>query len=185
MISVKYSLTKDDYINYYLYMMWDSPERKKARLKYYGRQVLINGGIIAILIYTDVFRYSPATLYIYAGVLALITVLQLFNARMNVKKQAQKIADNEGNQSFFLETHLDINEAAITSKDENKESKTYWKAFIKKQETPEYYFLFTSAIQGMIIPKRIFKTADERQQFDKLLTQYLSFDAEVAHLIKE
>jgi hypothetical protein len=166
-------------------MMWDAPDRKKARLKSYARQVFLNGGIIAFLVYTDIFRYSKTTLYIYIGVLTFITLMQLLNARINIKKQAEKLANNKDNQAFFLEAHLDISEAGITRKDENQESKTQWKAFIKKQETPQYYFLFTSAIQSFIIPKRILKTAEEKQQLEKLMTQYLSFDAEVGHLIKE
>lgn len=185
MISVKYALTKDDYINYYLYMMWDAPERKKTRLRSYSRQVLLNGGLIAILFYTDVFRYSPTTLYIYTGVLVFMTLLQIFSARMNVKKQADKLASNKDNQAFFLEAQLDISEAGIVRKDENQESKTQWKAFIKKQETADYYFLFTSAIQAFIIPKRILKSAEEKHQLEKLLLQHLSFDAELGHLIKD
>ena len=128
MISVKYSLTKDDYISYYLYMMWDAPERKTSRLKYYSRQILVNGGIIAILAYTDVFRYNPTTLYIYAGILLLITAMQIFSARINVKKQAQKITDNEGNQSFFVETQFDISEAGISGKMKTKNRKNNGKA---------------------------------------------------------
>lgn len=185
MISVRYALTKDDYINYYLHMMWDAPERKKARLRSYSRQVLLNAGIIAFLLYTDVFRYSPYTLYIYIAVLVFITAMQLLNARINIKKQAEKLANNKDNQSFFLEAHLDISEAGIIRKDEQQESKTLWKAFIKKQETDDYYFLFTSAIQAFIIPKRILKTTEEKQQFEKLMLQQLSFDAEVGHLIKD
>jgi hypothetical protein len=166
-------------------MTWDGADRKKARFKYYLRQVLINIGVIGILLYIDVFRFKPTYLYIYIGVMLVITLMQIFNARLNVKKQAEKTAVAAGNQNFFLEASVDISDAGIVSKNENVETRYRWKSFIKKDENKEYYFLFTSSIQAMIFPKRIFKTAEEKMQFEKLLSQHLSFDAEVGHLIKE
>lgn len=185
MISVKYSLTKDDYINYYTYVRWDAPEQRKAKLKYYGRQVLINGGLIGILLYTDLFRFNPIYLYAYGAIIVISAVAQIIYARSNVKKQAERFTEDEDNRSFFLETQLEISEAGFSSKDELQETTTRWPAFIKKQETPDYYFLFTSSVQAMIIPKRLFKTMEEKQQFEKLLSKHLSFDAEVGHLLKD
>ncbi len=184
MISVKFAITPDDYINYYMYIRWDAPDRKKARLKYYGRQLLVNGGIIVILLYTQFFRSSSMMLYVYAGILIVITVLQLLNGRLNARKQAEKIAAEEDNRNFFLETTYDMSDAGITRKDEHTETKLQWNAFVRKEETPAYYFLFISAMQAYIFPKRIFKTIDEKKQFEKLLSRHLSFDAEIGHMIK-
>lgn len=185
MISVKYALTKEDYINYYTYVMWDAPEKKKSKLKFYLRQVGINGLVIAVLFYTDIFQYNKLYLYIYLGILIITTTLQIFSARANVKKQAEKIAAATNNQSIFLETHADISEAGITIKDELTETKFQWRAFVRKQENADYYFLFSNSIQAIIFPKRIFKTIEEKAQFQKLLSEHLSFDAEVGHLLKD
>lgn len=171
-------------MNYYLFMMWDAPERKKARLKYYGRQILVNAGIIAILLYTQFFRSSSATLIIYAVILVVITILQLVSGRINAKKQAEKITHDEDNSSFFLETLYDISDAGIIRKDENTEARFRWTAFVRKEETADYYFLFFSSVQALIFPKRVFKTMEDRKQFEKLLSQQLSFDAEVGHWVK-
>ncbi len=181
LLQVKYTLEKNDYSSFYLYAMWDAPSRTKARLKYYLRQVLVNAGIILLLLYVDVFRYSPVTLYIYIGILSLVTLLQLLNARYNIKRQAQRIVDNEENQSMFLEGQLEINEAGITKKNELETLRLSWAAFTRKQETAAHYFLFTNSLQALIIPKRVFK-GEELQQFEKLLLHYLSFDAEVGNL---
>ena len=185
MISVKYALDKEDYINYYTYVMWDAPEKKKSKLKFYLRQAGINGLVIAVLFYTDIFKYNRLYLYIYLGILTATTALQILSARSNVKKQAEKIATAENNYSIFLETHASISETGIALKDELSETKFQWKAFVKKQENADYYFLFTNSIQAIIFPKRIFKTAEEKSQFQKLLSQYLSFEAEVGYLIKD
>lgn len=185
MLSVKFAITPEDYTEYYLYMTWDAPDRKKARLKYYLRQVLVNGGIILILFYTKVFRIDSYILYVYIGILTLITFLQILNGRINARKQAEKITGDEENRSFFLETTYDITDAGISRKDENTDTRYLWHAFVRKEETAQYYFLFTSGVQAIIFPKRVFKTAEERMQFEKLLSQHLSFDAEVGHWVKK
>jgi hypothetical protein len=185
MLSVKFAITPEDYMEYYLYNTWDAPDRKKARLKYYGKQALMNSGIIAILLYTQFFRSSYLTLFVYLGILTGITILQILGGRANAKKQAEKITTDEENKSFFTDTVYNISEAGIIRKDENLETNYHWHAFIRKEETAQYYFLFTSSVQAVIFPKRVFKKAEERTQFEKLLSQHLSFDAEVGHWVKE
>jgi hypothetical protein len=184
MLSLKFAITPDDYMEYYMYMMWDAPDRKKARLKYYLRQVLVNGGIILILFYTQFFRVDTYLFYVYISILTVITVLQIINGRVNARKQAEKITGNEDNKSFFSEASYDITEAGIVRKSETFEVRYQWNAFVRKEETAAYYFLFTSSIQAVIFPKRIFKTVEDKKQFEKLLSQHLSFDAEVGHWIK-
>ncbi len=185
MISLKYSITEEDYINYYTYVMWDAPEKKQSKLKYYLRQAGINIIVIMVLLYTDIFRHNQLYLYIYIGILIIITLLQVFSARANVGKQAEKIARAKNNRSLFYEMHADINDAGIYIKNDVMEAVYQWPAFVKKQENDAYYFLFTNSIEAIIFPKRIFKTVAEKEQFQRLLSQHLSFDAEVGHLIKE
>ncbi len=172
-------------MEYYLYMTWDAPDRKQARLKYYGRQVLVNGGIILVLFYSQLFRIDSMMLYIYIGILAFITILQIFNGRIIARKQGEKITKDDDNAFFFLETNYEISDAGIARKDANMETRYQWNAFVRKEETTQYYFLFISGIQAVIFPKRVFKTAEDKMQFEKLLSQYLSFDAEVGHLMKK
>jgi len=185
MLSVKYSLTKEDYVNYYTYVMWDSPQKKRSKLKYYLRQAAITVLIIPVLIYSDIFKYNQFYLYIYLGIFIIATLLQVFSARNTIKRQAEKIANSANNRSIFLETQADISETGIHLRDELSETKFQWKAFVKKQENEAYYFLFINSIHAIIFPKHIFKTADDKNHFDKLLSEHLSFDAEVGFLLKK
>jgi YcxB-like protein len=182
---IKYAVTKEDYIEYYTYVSWDAPERKKKKINYYLRQVIINGGIIALVFYTGVFSFHFWYMYIYLGILLLTTAVQIFSARNNVAKQAEKVTLDENNASIFSEKIMEIDDGGILIKDAVMESRFRWQAFIKKQENTNYYFLFTSAIEAIIIPKRIFKIAEEKSRFEKLLMQHLSLDAEVGHLVKD
>jgi hypothetical protein len=182
---LKYAVTKEDYIEYYTYVSWDAPEQRKKKINYYLRQVIINGGLIALIFYTGVFSFHFWYMYLYLGVLLLTTVVQILSARNSVSKQAEKITSDANNASIFSEKTIEIDDSGILLKDEFTESKYCWEAFIKKQENNNYYFLFPSSVEAIIIPKRIFKLAEEKNRFEKLLTQHLSLDAEVGHLVKD
>jgi len=181
---LKYTVTKDDYIQYYTYVSWDSPEQKKKKINQYLRQVLINGGLIVIVFYTGVFSFRNWYLYLYLGILIFTTLVQIFSARSNVAKHAEKITDDEKNAGIFSEKIMEIDDSGIALKDAVSESRFRWAAFVKKQENQDYYFLFTSSIDAIIIPKRIFKIVEEKNKFEKLLVQHISLDAEVGHLVK-
>ena len=182
---LKYAVTKEDYIEYYTYVSWDAPEQKKKKINYYLRQVLINGGLIALIFYTGVFSFHFWYMYIYLGILLLTTAIQIFSARNNISKQAEKVTGDVNNASIFSEKIMEIDDSGILLKDALTESRFRWEAFIKKQENNNYYFLFTSSIEAIIIPKRIFKLSEEKSKFEKLLIQHLSLDAEVGHLVKD
>ena len=183
MISLNYSISKEDYINYYTYVLWDSPANRKKRITYYTRQVIPLLLFIFAFYYTGIFDRSSRFTLLIIGAIFLTSVFSFVGVRSNTLRSAEKITDDPNNSSIFQEITMTVSETGIIAKNALVESSYQWKSFIKKQESKDYYFLFTSSIQAMIIPKRIFNK-DERLQFEKLLSQQLSFDAEIGHLIK-
>jgi hypothetical protein len=184
MLSLQYALTKDDYINFYTYNMWDAPGQKKAKLFYYAKQIVVNVGIIALVFLSGIFQIRPIYFYAYVIILLLSTAMQVYSARNGVMKKAEKITEDEDNEALFLETKMLIAESGISIKDELKEQHFQWQAFIRKEENESYCYLFTNSMEALIIPKRVLKTNQDKEQFEKLLTLHLSFDAEIKHLLK-
>lgn len=184
MISLQYAITKEDYLNYYTYVTWDAPENRKRRFNYYVRQVIPILLFIIAFYYTGIFERNSKFILLILGFIFLTSFLSLFGVRSNAMRRAEKITNDPANSSIFKDIFMTVSEAGIHTKSSSTETKYEWNAFIKKQESKEYYFLFINSIQALIIPKRIFKNADERTQFEKLLSQHLSFDAEIGHLVK-
>ena len=184
MITLNYALTKEDYVNYYTYVTWDAPENRKKRMIYYGKQIVPILLFLSAFYYTGLFQRNSLFIMVIAGFLLLTTLLSLMSVRSNSVRVAEKVADDPSNSSIFLETELTFSETGITIKDEMKETRYQWKAFVKKQESNLYYFLFLNAIQAVIIPKKQLPNAELKSQLDKLLAQQLSFDAELGHLLK-
>lgn len=184
MVSLQYALKKEDYINYYTYVMWDAPENRRKRIKYYTRQAIPIVLFIIAFYYTGIFERNSKFILLILGFIFLTSLLSLIGVRSNTLRQAEKVADDPGNSSLFLDSIMVISEAGIVTKDELTEIKYQWKAFIKKQESNEYYFLFLNSIQALIVPKRVFINAEQQSQFERLLSQHLSFDADIGHLVK-
>ena len=184
MITLQYAISKEDYVNFYTYVMWDAPENKKKRFNYYVRQIIPIVLFIIAFYYTGIFERNSKFILLILAFIFLTSLLSLFNVRSNTVRQGEKVANDPNNSSVFLDIYMIVSETGISTKDTLMETKFQWNAFIKKQESKEYYFLFMSSMQALIIPKRIFNNADERIQFEKLLSQWLSFDAEIGHMVK-
>ncbi|MEO6668332.1 MAG: YcxB family protein [Ferruginibacter sp.] len=185
MVSLKFAISKEDYANYYTYVMWDAPGNKKKRLYYYGKQLLPILLLLLAFYYTGFLNRSDKFILVVVGFFVATTLLSFLGIRTTTMRQADKVAEDPGNSSIFLEHQVTVSDGGIIIKDELKEIRFQWKAIAKKLESQNYYFLFHNSIQAIIIPKRVFISQDEKMQFEKLLAQHLSFDAEVSHLLKQ
>ena len=179
MVSLHYKLTKEDYTNFYTYVMWDAGYLRKKRAKNILKQLVIVSVFIGILYFSGVFKYlSSITLTIILLMFAT-SVIPLFTGRSSANKEAEQIIDDPDNHAIFAETLLQTGDDGVHIKTDNAENKYSWKAIIKKTETDSYYFLFINAIQAIIIPKRVFGNNNEKAEFQKLLLRNLSLEAEI------
>lgn len=177
-IQFRFSLTREDYVNYYTYVFWDAPENRRKRIWYYLRQAVPLLAFIFAFYYTGVFQRNDTFISIVIVLIIVTSGLSLFNVRGNTLRTAEKIANKKENASLFYEKLVEINDRGIFTKTDQVEINYLWPAFIRKNETPEYYFLFTSALYALIIPKKAFPTASEKMEFEKILLQHLSFQAD-------
>lgn len=184
MISLTYAITREDYADYFTYVMWDSPEKASKRRRYYIKQLIPPLLFLVAFYFTGLFNRTDSFILIIAGFLLLTMALSLMGVRTNLKKQSGTIYNDQGNSSMFEEKTIHMSESGILIQEAYVESKLQWKSFIKKMETDQHFYLFTSSVHALIIPKRVFNGEQQILQFKKLLSQYLSFDAELGHLVK-
>ncbi len=177
-IQFRYAITKEDYVNFYTYVFWDARENQKKRIYYYIKQLIPLAIFLYAFYYTGLLQRSGSFMYVVIGLLVATSLLSFINVRSNVTKSAEKIADNKENVSLFEEKLIEISENGISVKSPMVEGFYRWPSIIRKTETKEYYFLYTSAIYALIIPKRSFPSPADRANFDKLLVQHLSFQAD-------
>lgn len=185
MVTLQYAITKQDYANYYAYVVWDAPANRKKRLIYYAKQLVPVLIFLLAFFYTGLFDRPGKFIFLIAGVLFITTFLSLLGVRNNIMRQAERIADDPDNASIFADFTLTVTDAGITLKNDSLETKFQWTAFLKKLESKNYYFLFHNSIQAVIIPKRVFDSEEVKARFEKILTRHLSFEAEVSEFMRK
>jgi len=183
MITISYVFTKEDYLNYSYYVGWGQPGVKFNMIK---TRVLSFILLLFLLINLDKkwnldWRYIGA----FISLLALFYILPLFLVRYSLQKQVNKLSQNHMNEGMFTECTITFSEIGLLVKNDLGELNRKWKGVVKKSETKDYFFLFISSVQAVVIPKRVFKTKEEIEEFKKLLLKYLSFDAEIATHLKD
>ncbi|MDB5200887.1 MAG: YcxB family protein [Ferruginibacter sp.] len=179
-MQLQYAISATDYQAYYTWVMWDAPKNKKRRATYFLRQGLPLLAFLAAFYYTGTFAGFSRFTWLAIFFLAATFGFSFFNVRSKYQRIALEIAEDPANASIFLSNLLTIDNSGIVLKNEQSAHHFSWQAFIRKEETKDHYFLFVSAIQALIVPKRIFTTDVERQQFASLLSKNISLDAEFA-----
>lgn len=183
-ISLQYTITKEDYAFYYDYAMWSSGKRKKQRLQSILKQI----GFVAVFLgvyffaggFTYLSKYSILIILLMFGT----SFLSLLGSKNAIDKQLAEFTENEDNANIFVETFLTATETDIRIKSNFQESTLKWKAIINKAEINTHYFLFTNAVQALIIPKRAFINNDQKNAFDKILSRTLMLDAQIKQDLK-
>ena len=182
MLTLRYKITREDYINYYTYVTWDAPENLQKRRKYFLKHLGIIVLFTGMFYFTGLFDRSSIFAFLVIAFILLTTLVSMTGIRSSINKQAQTLSDDPYNSSIFLPTVLTASDTGILLQDELTETNCKWQAFVKKQENKDYYFLFFNALQAIVIPKRVFRNTAEKSQFDKLLSQFISLEAEVGSI---
>ncbi len=176
MVQLHYSLTKQDYVAYFVFVFWEAESRKKARVKNILKQVGLSALFFCVMTYTSGFgKFSIPILTL----LFLVSFLPFISGKGDLEKQAEDIANDPLNASIFLQNLLTATDTYIHVKNEVLDAKYTWKAISSKTENSQYYFLFLNAFEAIIIPKTAFANQDEQQQFEKLITKNISLEAEI------
>ena len=131
MITLQYAITKEDYVNYHTYVMWDAPQNRKKKINYYIRQIIPLVLFIIAFYYTGIFERNSKFIILILGFIFLTSLLSLFNVRSNTVKQAEKITNDPNNSSIFHDTSMMISETGISTKDALAETKFQWEAFLR------------------------------------------------------
>ena len=167
-------------------MQLEAPGKKQLIFKKYWPIIIVMSLVFLINIINGfVINKFDTTITIGIPVFAFIFLGSLFSIKPRLKKLALKFAANAENASIFQMTDYTFSDTGVIAKDNVKEVKYQWAAFVKKVETPNYFYLFLHSANALIIPNRIFRSQVEKENLRQLLSTHLSLDAEVGHLIQQ
>ena len=176
MITLNYTITEQEYKDFYYFMGWLAPDRKAFRIRYHATALIAYLAVFALLFFiTQNFSFSISNVLI----IVLMGIGFYFYNNYRVKRHYYNYGKKVYQQSQSENSEMVIGETGITVKDDAANASYKWSAFIKKYERSDVYYLYMSSNLALIIPKRVFNSASERESFEKMLAQYLSLQADL------
>jgi hypothetical protein len=127
------------------------------------------------------FLTKPFSLDITSIVIIVIIAIVLFYYNnFRIKRHFYKIGQKVYNDSDKENSEMIIGESGIIAKSKDSVAHYKWSAFTKKYETESAYYLIMSSNIGLVIPKRVFNSTNQKESFEKMLAQYLPLQAELS-----
>jgi hypothetical protein len=159
-MDLKYNLTEEDYINFNLFHMKNSPTIMKS----VRNQRIFTP--VFYLLFSVVFSYMMDIPFLVSFIpfliLSILWVLfypkYLFGRAVRHTKRLIKEGRNE---SLLGEHHMVMNDEGIVDSNAKGVTKVAWSGINDLKENDQYIFLYNSAVSGYILPKREFKNVEE------------------------
>lgn len=142
--------------------------RKPASRVVYAVVWLALVALFVMLFQTGRAEVPPFLAGFVVGVLALCLGIWLYN-RLILVRSAGKLNALEGK---IINTVVDA--AGVRSNTDISSARWIWAAFEWVDETDSHYFLWPNAVVVLMIPKRVFRDAEEGRQFAAALKDWTS-----------
>ncbi len=184
MITLQYALTKEDYENYYCMIYWDSPINKTKRSKEYAKTILLNTLLLIAILFWGIIKISNKYSWFLIAGFGYTVYLQVKSARDKVKIKANQFISRKENAAFLQEVKYTFSENDIVSETPNEIKHISWNDIIRLEENDGYYIFLTTETTGIVLPK-VHLNETNTKALSHLISEKISLDATVGHLIEE
>ena len=176
MVSLKFRLTEDEYLQYNYYTAWAAPTRKKYRIYYFLRVIILYGAVAMLYIIATRQHYIwiDISVFVITGSIYLIMIPSF--VKSSVRRKVKNILSKKENQHVLDDAEIILSESGIIDKDTHTESRYDWDAIVRLAETPESYYLYTNSYHAIVIPRRSVSSEQEKE-LTRLLSEHLPLHA--------
>jgi hypothetical protein len=173
-LTLQFNLTREEFLEYNYYTSWSSPDRRSYRFKYFLRVLVLYGAVAAGYVYINRNRHDLLTDAFVFGAIGLIYALIVpVLVKRSIKSRVNAMLREPENQHILQASEITLSEQGIIDKDNASESRYNWEAIVKKVETKDCYYLYTSSYHAILIPMRALANAEEKKELKRLLDQHL------------
>ncbi|MCB9056391.1 MAG: YcxB family protein [Chitinophagales bacterium] len=179
----KYSLTLEEYEEYSLFTAWDAPWQKKTKQKFLINNTLFSA-LIMVATYLVLEKIGPprkrnleVLLILFSISLFIVVLLNYYNVPYRLKKRARKFIETEDNQNLLYERDFELTDEQISITIQGSTSYLKWESVTKYAVSENHFYLYTNSESAYLIPKRLFSTQSEINQFDKFVLEKVPLSA--------
>jgi hypothetical protein len=177
MVSFKFRLTEEEYFRFNYFTAWADPRRKRYRILYFLRVMLLYGAVafLYILVTKSFLIWVDISVFVVTGLIYLALIP--FFIRRSVKRRVDLILEKKENQHVLDESEIIVAETGITDKDTLSESRYDWDAIVHYTATSDAHYLYTNSYHAIVIPKRVIANTGEKEELERLLRSFLPLHA--------
>jgi len=180
MITLNYTISEQEYKDFYYFMGWRSPARRSYRIRFFVKTFAAYLVFLLLLFYMKNFAIDLPAIIITLVVMTGLYFYSAFRVKRHYHNFGKKVFDESGNSPV----EVSIGETGIFAKGQDGEANYKWSAFVKKFEENNCYYLLMSSQLGIIIPQRVFRLQKEQEAFEKMLSEYLPLQADLPMITK-
>ncbi len=163
-MNIRYTLTKEDYIEFNQHFMNTSKSFKKTML------VQRFGVSLIFLVFPFVISTVSDIPFIYWMVtfsIAYILWILFYPKRVQkmTKKRLMKLLEEGKNEDIVGERTLTVTEEGIEQESRSMTKRTKWEAFERIEETENLWLVYVGTVTAFLIPKKVNGSADEVEDF--------------------
>ena len=178
--TLKYKLTEQEYYNYNYFTAWSAPFKKRYRIKYYLRVLVLYAAVAGLYIFSKSDHNTWIDLSIFCGIGLVYILMVPYLIKRSVRSRVRDILSKPENAHILSESEITLMNNGIIDKDAVSESKYDWDAIVKKSETTDSYYLYTNSYHAIVIPKRIVNTRQEKEELERYFNEYLPLGSEIS-----
>ena len=147
---IGFRLSVDDYVAFNVYHVRSSPSYRRG-LIVWGLMVPL--GLFVVLSVLG-FKESPVFSIVSAAIPSGLLILWAWGGNDGrLRKSAQKMYSEGENRGLGGLEYLEATEDRLISVDELCESRMVWRMVERLVDTPDYYFIYISAVKELVVPK--------------------------------
>lgn len=171
-MQVSFEMTREDIIAFNLYHSAQSPNLSRQRWSII-LAFLFAAGVLAIMMMVPgelqkLFRgLWPVALFLF-----VTAVLVLFTWRRFLRKAVDQMLDEGRNRSLLGKKEVIITPVEITGVGDLKSVTLRWKAVERIELDESYLFIYYSALEAILVPRRAFAAESEFAAFAEAARSY-------------
>jgi hypothetical protein len=171
-MNIEFERTIDDVIDFNLFHIAHSSSIKRQMLL---MQVLT--GVLVVLLVFGVLYVNFQILNVFTMVVSILSGILVFAlypqvTRISTINRIRKMLNEGNNKALFGRQIITLSPEGIFSKNQLTESKINWSAVEKVAQSDKHFFLYTSSINALVIPKKCFQSEKESMEFFEHVNMY-------------
>lgn len=182
MLILRYALMAEDHIEANYYRFWKSPGTRKWRVRQYGTIAMyVVTGVMVI----HLLAQKPLTLrdvFVSCTMLLIACIMLRPVSKLLIRRNIRKMLADPINARYLEMTELTVSDSGISDRDPVSETRYEWQAFHQFEQTKDFYYFFLDDIRTLTVPKRVFHSATEQNEFEGYINRNLSIEITFDHL---